>query len=210
MADKTIAQLDVIAEADVTEATEIEIQVPGLASPESRQLTIKQLREVLHGILGVRVTYWQPRAKVGTTAGWVVAAANDLGTLATAPQNLTAATLVIPLTGLVIGQVLTKFCLHGNLLATAGQATAITASLRKITSAAAGGTDALIEAFAAPVSVEANTLLSTANAQLTLASPPTIAAGVAYYLLISLTTANDAACGAELDGISLTTTWPAV
>src|SRR4051812_30812795 len=49
------------------------------------------------------------RAKVGTTAGWVIAAANDLPYMATLPASQTSSTLILPIDGLRIGDIITGF-----------------------------------------------------------------------------------------------------
>ena len=141
------------------------------------------------------------RAKVGTTAGWVVAAADNLGKMATIPAAQTSSTLVIPLTGLRVGEKITAFSLVGS-IQSGGNAATITADLRKLTAAAAGGTDASVGARAAPLSVTANTILDSTNAGKT-GLAEVVAADETFYLLVTATTA--AACTEELQGVLITT-----
>ena len=141
------------------------------------------------------------RAKVGTTAGWVVAAADNLGKMATIPAAQTSSTLVIPLSDLLVGETITAFSLVGS-LQSGGNAVSITAELRKLTAAAAGGTDALVGAMAAPLSVTTNTILSSANAAKTGLSE-VVAVDETFYLLVTCTTG--AACTGELQGVLITT-----
>jgi hypothetical protein len=132
--------------------------------------------------------------KVGATAGWVVGAANNLGKMATLPASQTGSTLVMPITGLHVGETITGFSINGS-IQSAGVAATLTADLRKLTAAAAGATDASIGAMAAPLSVTSNTIVSAANAVKTGLSE-VVAAGVSYYLLITATTG--ASCTEEI------------
>jgi len=143
-----------------------------------------------------------PRAKVGTTAGWVVAAADNLGKMATLPQSQTSATLVIPLDDFKVGDVITGFSLAGSIQSVGGTAT-ITADLRSLTDAAAGATDASVGAMAAPLSVVANTIVSAANAAKT-GLTETVTAGKRYYILVTATTA--ASTTEELQAVNVTVT----
>lgn len=233
MADKTIAQLDTCVETDVAEAALFESQIVGLTDPESRQVSLPQLRFAaldlaqLSAELASAVTdpsaalvliqdpvladpttrnvrkmtvaqfqalmatrtktlLQQAAAKVGTTAGWVVNAANNLGKLATLPASQAASTLVVPVSGLKVGDVITAFHLVGS-MQSAGNAGTITADLRVLTAAAAGATDASIGAMAAPLSVTANTIVGVGNA-VKAGLTHTVADGESFYVLITATT----------------------
>lgn len=244
MADKTIDQLTALGTlADATEASEFEAQVVGLPAPDSRKVTLPQLRLVvddmtaLVAIVGTGLTATANFAvqdaaladpttrnvrkivlaqmrnlmrggsytlesppKVGTTAGWVVAAANNVGKMATIPASQTASTLVVPVSGLREGDVITGFALEGS-IQSAGNTGTITADLRVLTAASAGATDASIGAMAAPLSVTANTAVSSANAAKTGLSHVVIE-GESYYVLITSTTG--AAVTEELQAVRLT------
>jgi hypothetical protein len=246
MADKTIAQLDVITLADVLEAALLEIQNVGGTDPASRKVTLPQLRLLVDDvsaltaataaqlaattyftvqdsaladpttrnvrkvtlaemrllILQSKVFVQQTNAKVGTTAGWVVNAANDLGKLATIPAAQTNATLVVPITGLKVGDTITAFSLQGS-IQSGGNTGTITADLRKLTAAAAGATDASVGSMAAPLSVTANTVLSSANAGKT-GLAEVVAEGESFYVLITCTTG--AVVTAELQSVNVTVT----
>ena len=54
-----------------------------------------------------------PRAKVGGTAGFVVGAADNLPYVATLPASQSGSTLVIPIDGLNVGDVITGFRVVG-------------------------------------------------------------------------------------------------
>lgn len=128
----------------------------------------------------------QTPPKVGTTAGWVVGAANNLGKMATIPASQTSSTLVVPVTGLKVGDTITDFHLNGS-IQSAGNAGTIIADLRSLTAAAAGATDASVGVMAAPLSVTANTVVSAANAVKT-GLTHVVAEGESFYVLITSTT----------------------
>lgn len=140
-------------------------------------------------------------AKAGTTAGWVVNAGDDLGLLATVPQSQTASTLVIPISGLKVGDTITGFHLVGQ-IDSAGNTVTLDADLRSLTAAAAGHTDASVGAIT-QVSVTADTALSSANtekASLTQA----VGATTTFYVLVTATTG--ATCDIEIQGVAVTVT----
>ena len=141
-------------------------------------------------------------AKVGATAGWVVGAANDQGKLATLPASQTNATLIVPLDDFETGDQIVGFHVNGSIQSGGGTAT-LTAALRKLTRQANGAAavDSLIQAFAAPVSVTANTALGLSNAALVLTTPYSVVEGETYYLLLTATTA--AGCAAEIQTVGV-------
>ena len=133
-------------------------------------------------------------AKVGGTAGFVVAAADNTN-LITCPASQNAAKLVVPVSGLKVGDIITGYHLIGQ-IESAGNVVTVDCSLFKLTAAAGDFTDADIGAMT-QISVTADTEISTANSTKTLASPETIAANEAFYFLITATTngATDIALG---------------
>ena len=143
---------------------------------------------------------YNTNAKVGATAGFVVDAATNIWRLATCPQNQTASTLVIPLTGLKVGDTVTAFNLLGQVESGGGTVT-IDASLRKTTAAAGDITDGEIAAMT-QLSVTADTKVSVSNTNKTLTS--VVGVDEAYYMLITATTG--ASCDIDFMGIQLTTT----
>ncbi len=122
------------------------------------------------------------RAKVGGTAGWVVGAANDLPYVGTMAASQAAGTLVIPIDGLRIGDVITGFKINAQ-VESAGNAVTIDAALRAVTNVAADPTDALIGAMT-QVSVTADTAVASSKTGLS----ETVTSGKTYYLLITATT----------------------
>lgn len=123
------------------------------------------------------------RAKVGATAGWAVAAADNLPYVATLPASQTGSTLIIPINGLRIGDVITGFAVNAQ-IESAGGAVTIDGDLRAVTNVAAEPTDASI-ATMTQVSVTAD----TASAQAKTGVSETVTAGKSYYLKITATTA---------------------
>jgi hypothetical protein len=124
--------------------------------------------------------------KAGTTAGWVPATGNNVS-LCTMPAGVTAGTLVVPITGLQVGDIITGFYGVGQ-IESAGNTASISIDLRKHTAAAADVADASVDAMDAPLSVTADTIISSANS----ASPAlseTVAADETFYFLVTATTA---------------------
>lgn len=138
-------------------------------------------------------------AKVGTTAGWVVGAANNLGLAATIPAGQTASTLVVPVKGFKVGWTITSFHLIGQ-IESAGNAAVVDADLRKLTAAAADIVDASIGAIT-QLSVTADTIMSATNTSKVLVTPEVIAADETFYVLITSTTA--AATDIALQGVAV-------
>jgi hypothetical protein len=139
------------------------------------------------------------RAKAGTTAGWTVAAGNNIGTMATVAASQTNSTLVVPIDGLHVGDTITGFSVYSS-INSAGGAVTLDANLRSLTiAAAASATDASIGSIT-QVSVSAATASSATKSGLA----AVVTAGVQYYLLLTATTA--ASTTIELDAIEITVT----
>jgi hypothetical protein len=154
-------------------------------------------------ISGGRFTQNVQSAKVGGTAGWVVAGTTNLP-LVTLPASQTGSTLVIPIDGLKVGDTIKGFNLIGQ-IESAGGAVTLDAALRKITNAAAGFTDALVSAIT-QVAVTADTALVLANAG---KSDLTEVVGIdeTFYILVTATTA--ASTDVEIQGVTVITNWSA-
>ena len=121
-------------------------------------------------------------AKVGTTAGWLVNAADNLGILARVPASETAVTLVIPVTGLEVGDTITGFSIAGQ-IESGGNTCTLDANLRKLTAAAGAVTDASIASIT-QISVTADTIIADSVGSLT----EVLAADETLYLLLTATT----------------------
>jgi len=123
--------------------------------------------------------------KVGATAGWVITAGTNLP-LATLPASQTGSTLVIPILGLQVDDVISSVEVHGQ-VDSGGNAVTVAATVRKYKSdAAAGGTDSEVVASANVASaVVADTLI---DSTLTPSGTVTVADDEAYYVLITGTT----------------------
>lgn len=162
--------------------------------PTVKSLTVEETLTVNAGGtlaigLGVPVTralqerQIQTRAKVGTTAGWVVGAADNLPYMATLPASQSASTLVVPIDGLKIGDIITAFKVVAQ-IESAGGAVTLDADLRKITNVAAEPTDASVGAIT-QVSVTADTAVEAEKTGLADAA----GSHEVFYLLITATTA---------------------
>lgn len=136
--------------------------------------------------VGMKRIFSASLGKVGTTAGFTVRAANNTD-YATVAASQTAATFVLPLNGLNVGDKIEAFSLIGQ-IESAGNTVTVDANLRKSTAVAADPTDASIDSIT-QLSVTADTAMSESNTKKTLSTPETIVAGVNYYLLITVTTA---------------------
>ena len=121
-------------------------------------------------------------AKVGATAGWVLAAADNLPYLATQAASQTGGTLVVRITGLHLGDTITGFRVIAQVESAGGTVT-IDGDLRAVTNVAAEPTDASI-ATMTQVSVTADTAVSQAKTGLT----SVVTTGLSYYILITATT----------------------
>jgi hypothetical protein len=140
-------------------------------------------------------------SKVGATAGWVVSAANNIA-LATLPAGVTAGTLVIPVRGLNVGDIINSFYAVGQ-VESAGNTASITVELRKMTAAAADVSDATVDTTGA-VSFTADAIMSSANVAKTLTAAETVGADESFYFLVSGTTA--ASTDIALQGIGINVT----
>lgn len=78
-------------------------------------------------------------AKVGATAGWVITGGTNIAH-ATLPNSGTGGTLVVPITGLQIGDTLTAVSATGQIESAGGNVT-LTMDVRKLTNAAADNVD---------------------------------------------------------------------
>lgn len=138
-------------------------------------------------------------AKVGGTAGFAVAGANNLPYLATLPASQTGSKLVIPITGLEIGEIITGFKIVAQ-IESAGGAVTLDAELRATTNVAAEPTDAIIGSAMTQVSVTADTAVAQEKTGLS----ETVTSGKSYYLLLTGTTA--AATDIIVQACEITTT----
>lgn len=140
------------------------------------------------------------RAKAGATAGWVVAAGDNIA-LVTCPASQSGSTLVVPITGLKPGWTITSFHLIGQIESAGGTVT-VDADLRKHTAAAADVADASVGAMT-QLSVTADTIMSASNtnkASLT----EVVGADETFYVLITATTAGST--DIALQGVAVTVT----
>lgn len=131
---------------------------------------------------------------VGTTAGFV---GKNAG-FAYAVTNTASQTAIFPITGLKDGDVINAFRLIGSVGATTGATTTVDADLRVNTGAADVPTDASIGAIT-QVSKVANYALNETKSGLT----TVVATNKMYYVLVTVSTANNAASDASIMGIEV-------
>lgn len=125
-------------------------------------------------------------SKVGGTAGWVVGAASNIN-LATCPASQTGSKLVIPVTGLKVGDRISGFHLVGQ-IESAGGAVTLDADLRKHTAAAADVSDASVGSMT-QLSVSADTIISATNAIKQITTGEVVGEDETFYLVLTATTA---------------------
>ncbi|KKK46686.1 hypothetical protein LCGC14_3162750, partial [marine sediment metagenome] len=122
-------------------------------------------------------------AKIGLTAGWMIQTNDNLDLIATYPASRAAATLVIPVPGLKVGNKITAFSVVGQ-IESAGNTVTLDADLRKHTAAAADVSDASVGSIT-QISVAADTIISSSKTGLT----EVVAADETFYVLLTATTA---------------------
>lgn len=124
-------------------------------------------------------------AKAGATSGFVIGATDNI-CLATCPASKTAATLVVPVTGLIVGEKITSFALVGQIESAGGTVT-VDASLHRHNAVAADVTDTAVASMA-QLSVTADTAITPINASVGF-NPEEVDIDGSYFLLITVTTA---------------------
>jgi hypothetical protein len=121
-------------------------------------------------------------AKAGASSGWAVAAGDNLPYLATLPASQTAATLIVPIGGLHLGDTITGFKVIAQ-IESAGNTATLDGNLRATTNVAAEPTDASIGSIT-QVSATADTAVSSSATGLT----EVVVSGKTYYLKLTGTT----------------------
>lgn len=135
-------------------------------------------------------------AKHGLTAGWTIDTNDNLGLTATCPASKAAATLVMPVTGLKVGDKITAYSVVGQ-IESGGNTVTLDADLRKLTAAASDVTDASVGSIT-QISVTADTIISSSKTGLT----EVVAADETFYVLLTATTAEST--DIALQGITVT------
>lgn len=124
-------------------------------------------------------------AKVGATAGWVITAGTNIAH-ATLPASQTNSTLVVPISGLEVGDIVTAVAVGGQVESAGGNVT-LAMDVRKLTNAAADNTDASIGTDDVGT-LTADTVISASNLAVT-GLTETLAANETLYVLLTGTTA---------------------
>ncbi|MBE7465461.1 MAG: hypothetical protein HS116_18445 [Planctomycetes bacterium] len=137
--------------------------------------------------------------KVGGAAGFVVDAANNLSA-ATCPASQTAAVLIIPVTQLKVGSIITAFGLLGQ-IESAGNNVTVDCDLRKQTTAAGDFTDASVSTMT-QIAVATDTAIDSTQDKTGLST--TVLQTESYYFKITVTT--DAATDVDIRGATLVIT----
>lgn len=167
---------------------------PALASPTITGTLTRTAQKRIHST----------GARVGSGVGFLlgVALTSDMGLLSTLPAAATAAKLIVPISGLKVGDTITAFHLIGQ-IESAGGAVTLDADLRVLTAAAADVTDASLGSIT-QIAVTAYAAITVANSAKTLVTPEVVAADKTYYVLLTGTTA--ALTDIALQGVAVTVT----
>jgi hypothetical protein len=142
-------------------------------------------------------TYLYSAGRNVTASGWVETTAGAF----VLEENLSNKVLMIPLTNLPVGRQIKAYRVLGALGATTSNATVIDASLQKVTKGAGAISDSTVTGSAiTQVSVTADTALDSEGIP---TRPELISDDYQYYVKITGTTANNAACDASVIGVEV-------
>lgn len=133
---------------------------------------------------GVAIQQSASRAKIGTTAGFVITGLNTAA-IATMAQSQTAGTLSLYL-DLKVGDIITGYKVYSS-INSAGGAVTLDAALR--TGTIAAGATATDAAVASGSITQVAVTAATASTATVTGLSTTVAAGVGYYILLTGTTA---------------------
>lgn len=158
-----------------------------MATPKHKTMDFKNLALQCSDVLRTRqmIVPIGANSKPGATAGWTTEGTTNIS-VATCAAGSTAATLVVPISGLEIGDTVTSVSLQGQ-VESAGNTATVTLDVRKLTTAAADVTDASLGTDGSG-NITADAILSSANVSVTGLSE-TLVEGETLYALISATTA---------------------
>ncbi len=162
----------------------------GYTKPNQATPTTTALRQHVVPICG--------NAKVGATAGWVITGGTNI-CHATLPASQTGSTLVVPITGLHIGDTLVGVSLMGQ-VESAGNTATISLDVRKLTNVAADNTDASLGTDNTN-NFTADGVISSTNVAVTGLSQ-VMSEGITVYALVTATTA--ASTDIDLTGMLVT------
>lgn len=129
-------------------------------------------------------------AKVGATSGATVNHADNLASLFRVPASQSACTVVIPISGLKVGDIITSYNLNGQIESAGGTVTIDAALYRGAGVAADNTATAITGGGIVQLSVTADTLLSSANTAPASMTAETLAANETVFLLVTVTTAG--------------------
>lgn len=175
-----------VSDTIVTASEDARYRIASLAAGETAGTMVTTITENVKAGAMRLVTNAAGQAKAGATAGWVVAAGANVA-LVTCPASQTAATLVVPINGLKVGQKITGFHLVGQIESAGGTVT-VDAALRKHTAAAADVADAAVASIT-QLSVTADAVMSASNTRKN-DLDEVVAADETFYVLVTATTAG--------------------
>lgn len=183
---QNVATSGATASATIKAETDARYRVVAHTPGETPGTMTALITELVESSKTLLVTSAAGQAKVGATAGWVVAAAADIA-LVTCPASQTASTLVVPVNGLKVGQKISGFYVTGQ-VESAGGAVTLDVALRKHTAAAADVSDAAVASIT-QLSVTADTIISSTNSRVADFNEA-VGADETFYFLVTATTAG--------------------
>lgn len=140
--------------------------------------------------------------KVGATSGWSLSG-SDIGSIGNLPSDHTGSTLVIPLSGLRIGDVVSGFYLIGQMSSDAGTGT-IDATLKLASMLSDEVTTSSLGSMTQLTTNATDIKLSSSNASKSLSANHTLATDEELFLIVTGTTQSNNQINLEGIGLNIT------
>ncbi len=152
-------------------------------------------------VYGSRTIHVGGRAKVGTGAGWVVGAANNVASIGTVAASQTSGTLVVPIEGLNHGDIITGIRVTASINCTTNNASLDAALHTYTVTAGATGTDAAVSNGSIVQILQTGTGALAGTGTNTTPTASTVATGVQHFVILTATTG--ASCTIELNTVEV-------
>jgi len=152
-------------------------------------------------VKSARYKHVMGRVKSGTTAGIVVGAANNVGSIGTVAASQTSATMVAYVDGLEIGDIITGIRVTASINCTTNNASLDAALHTYTVTAGATATDAAVTNGAITQILQTGTGALAGTSTNGTACSSTVATGVKHFILLTATTG--ASCTIEINTIEI-------
>ncbi len=150
---------------------------------------------------GSRTMHVGGRVKVGSAAGWVVGAANNVGSMGTVAASQTSGTLVVYVEGLNIGDIITGIRVTASIACTTNNASLDAALHTYTVTAGATATDAAVSNGSITQILQTGTGSLAGSGTNATPCSSTVATGVKHFILLTATTG--ASCTIELNTVEV-------